>query len=177
MQRYVNTVNTVIQLIVTTLNVISLVRYLHTAKQGQESLLQCRRILTTSVGALRSLGISKSEMIATPVSGLIPRAIVHIFEGKEAEEDDETLFDVRVSYIEIYNEEMRDLGAPSQAQRLHQGESNRLQIKEDAVQGIKVHAALNFNSLCLLAVAVAVFCPLINQWPCFCRSQGCMRRW
>ena len=29
--------------------------------------------------------------------GLIPRAIVHIFEGKEAEEDDETLFDVRVS--------------------------------------------------------------------------------
>ena len=41
--------------------------------------------------------------------GLIPRAIVHIFEGKEAEEDDETLFDVRVSYIEIYNEEIRDL--------------------------------------------------------------------
>ena len=43
------------------------------------------------------------------VPGLIPRAIVHIFEGKEAEEDDETLFDVRVSYIEIYNEEIRDL--------------------------------------------------------------------
>ena len=41
--------------------------------------------------------------------GLIPRAIVHIFEGKEAEEDDDTLFDVRVSYIEIYNEEIRDL--------------------------------------------------------------------
>ena len=40
---------------------------------------------------------------------MIPRAIVHIFEGKEAEEDDETLFDVRVSYIEIYNEEIRDL--------------------------------------------------------------------
>ena len=41
--------------------------------------------------------------------GLIPRAIVHIFEGKEAEEDDDTLFDVRVSYIEIYNEEIKDL--------------------------------------------------------------------
>ena len=41
--------------------------------------------------------------------GLIPRAIVHIFEGKEAEEDDDTMFDVRVSYIEIYNEEIRDL--------------------------------------------------------------------
>ena len=41
--------------------------------------------------------------------GLIPRAIVHIFEGKDAEEDDDTMFDVRVSYIEIYNEEIRDL--------------------------------------------------------------------
>ena len=40
---------------------------------------------------------------------MIPRAIVHIFEGKDAEEDDDTMFDVRVSYIEIYNEEIRDL--------------------------------------------------------------------
>ena len=41
--------------------------------------------------------------------GLIPRAIVHVFEGKEAEEDEDTIFDVRVSYIEIYNEELSDL--------------------------------------------------------------------
>ena len=41
--------------------------------------------------------------------GLIPRSIVHVFEGKEAEEDEDTIFDVRVSYIEIYNEELRDL--------------------------------------------------------------------
>ena len=34
---------------------------------------------------------------------------MHIFEGKDAEEDDDTMFDVRVSYIEIYNEEIRDL--------------------------------------------------------------------
>ena len=40
-------------------------------------------------------------------AGLIPRAIVHIFEGKTAEEDEDTLYDVRVSYIEIYNEEIR----------------------------------------------------------------------
>jgi hypothetical protein len=39
--------------------------------------------------------------------GLIPRSIVHIFEGKTAEEDEDTLYDVRVSYIEIYNEEIR----------------------------------------------------------------------
>ena len=32
-----------------------------------------------------------------------------MFEGKDAEEDEDTIFDVRVSYIEIYNEELRDL--------------------------------------------------------------------
>ena len=61
--------------------------------------------------------ILKQQIVALYVSqwphnsivGLIPRAIVHIFEGKEAEEDDDTMFDVRVSYIEIYNEEIRDL--------------------------------------------------------------------
>ena len=39
--------------------------------------------------------------------GIIPRSIVHIFEGKTAEEDEDTMYDVRVSYIEIYNEEIR----------------------------------------------------------------------
>ena len=34
--------------------------------------------------------------------GLIPRAIVHIFEGKTAEEDADTMYDVRVSYIEVH---------------------------------------------------------------------------
>ena len=34
---------------------------------------------------------------------------MHIFEGKTAEEDEDTMYDVRVSYIEIYNEEIRDL--------------------------------------------------------------------
>lgn len=41
--------------------------------------------------------------------GIIPRAIVHVFEGKEADEDSDTVYDIRVSYIEIYNEEIRDL--------------------------------------------------------------------
>ncbi len=41
------------------------------------------------------------------VAGIIPRAIVHVFEGKEADEDNDTVYDIRVSYIEIYNEEIR----------------------------------------------------------------------
>ena len=50
--------------------------------------------------------------------GLIPRSIVHVFEGKEAEEDEDTIFDVRVSYIEIYNEEIRDLLGEDPTQKL-----------------------------------------------------------
>ena len=42
-----------------------------------------------------------------PSAGIIPRAIVHVFEGKEADEDSDTVYDIRVSYIEIYNEEIR----------------------------------------------------------------------
>ncbi len=30
-----------------------------------------------------------------------------MFEGKEADEDNDTVYDIRVSYIEIYNEEIR----------------------------------------------------------------------
>jgi len=40
-------------------------------------------------------------------AGIIPRAIVHVFEGKESDEDNDTVYDIRVSYIEIYNEEIR----------------------------------------------------------------------
>jgi len=41
--------------------------------------------------------------------GIIPRAIVHVFEGKERDEDRATIYTIHVSYVEIYNEEVRDL--------------------------------------------------------------------
>ena len=41
--------------------------------------------------------------------GIIPRAIVHVFEGKEREEDRDTVYTVHVSYMEIYNEQVFDL--------------------------------------------------------------------
>ena len=47
--------------------------------------------------------------------GIIPRAIVHIFEGKERDEDKDTIYTVHVSYVEIYNEEIRDLLNEDQA--------------------------------------------------------------
>ena len=76
-------------------------------KLVQENHFLCRKILIILVSIISVSNIINTHKIC--FSGLIPRAIVHVFEGKEAEEDDDTLFDVRVSYIEIYNEEIRDL--------------------------------------------------------------------
>ena len=50
--------------------------------------------------------------------GIIPRAIVHIFEGKQADEDENTQYAVKVSYVEIYNEEIRDLLSPNPGKKL-----------------------------------------------------------
>ncbi len=50
--------------------------------------------------------------------GIIPRAIVHIFEGKEADEDRDTQYGIQVSYVEIYNEEIRDLLSDTPGRKL-----------------------------------------------------------
>ena len=62
--------------------------------------------------------------------GIIPRAIVHIFEGKEADEDRDTVYGIQVSYVEIYNEEIRDL--------LSETPNRKLEIKGNngTIQGL-----------------------------------------
>jgi hypothetical protein len=53
--------------------------------------------------------------------GIIPNSFAHIF-GHIAKADDNIKFLVRVSYLEIYNEEVRDL--------LGKDQSLRLEVKE-----------------------------------------------
>ncbi|XP_069075239.1 kinesin-like protein KIF17 [Pleurodeles waltl] len=62
--------------------------------------------------------------------GIIPRAFEHIFESIQCAED--TKFLVRVSYLEIYNEEIRDL--------LSKDTKQNLQLKEHPELGIYVKA-------------------------------------
>ncbi|TRY81287.1 hypothetical protein DNTS_012122 [Danionella cerebrum] len=49
--------------------------------------------------------------------GIIPNSFAHVF-GHIAKAGDDTRFLVRVSYLEIYNEEVRDLLGKDQMQRL-----------------------------------------------------------
>ena len=56
-----------------------------------------------------------SKNILYLLLGIIPRALVHMFEGKERDEDKDTIYTVHVSYVEIYNEEIRDLLNEDQA--------------------------------------------------------------
>ena len=56
-----------------------------------------------------------SKNILFLLLGIIPRALVHMFEGKERDEDKDTIYTVHVSYVEIYNEEIRDLLNEDQA--------------------------------------------------------------
>lgn len=60
--------------------------------------------------------------------GIIPRAFCHVFERIEDTHDQNFL--VRASYLEIYNEEVRDL--------LSKDPKNRLDIKEDVERGVYV---------------------------------------
>ena len=60
----------------------------------------------------------------------IYRAIVHIFEGKEADEDRDTKYSVKVSYVEIYNEEIRDLLSKTPTRKLEiKGNNAQIQGK------------------------------------------------
>eukprot|EP00283_Hemiselmis_rufescens_P009731 CAMPEP_0173420350 /NCGR_PEP_ID=MMETSP1357-20121228/1876_1 /TAXON_ID=77926 /ORGANISM="Hemiselmis rufescens, Strain PCC563" /LENGTH=321 /DNA_ID=CAMNT_0014383131 /DNA_START=204 /DNA_END=1166 /DNA_ORIENTATION=- len=60
--------------------------------------------------------------------GVIPRTFLHIFE--RIEQTHEQNFLVRASYLEIYNEEVRDL--------LSKDPKNKLELKEDADKGVYV---------------------------------------
>ena len=63
--------------------------------------------------------------------GIIPRAVAQIFEMIAARGGENTEFLVRASYLEIYNEEVRDLLHPRTA-------SKSISIREDAAGGIFV---------------------------------------
>jgi hypothetical protein len=77
--------------------------------------------------------------------GLIPRAIVHVFEGKESDEDRDTEYHIHVSYVEIYNEEIRDL--------LSDTPEKKLEIKNNNVQGMFFSSKNWLNSFLVFNLA------------------------
>lgn len=73
-----------------------------------------------SVNYFPSTSVSNVTTNLTEQAGIIPRAVQHIFERLEAQD---TEYSVRVSYLEIYNEELNDL--------LNDGDKQNLRIFED----------------------------------------------
>ncbi|XP_064933426.1 chromosome-associated kinesin KIF4 isoform X1 [Columba livia] len=65
-----------------------------------------------------------------PSVGVIPRVIKLLFKEKEQRQDWE--FDLKVSYLEIYNEDILDLLCPSRER------SCQISIREDPKEGIKI---------------------------------------
>lgn len=83
----------------------------------------CQGVLegfNATIMAYGQTGSGKSfTMQEDPVHiGIIPRAVVHIFDGKAAAEDANNKYSVQVSYVEIYNEEIRDLLSKTPGRKL-----------------------------------------------------------
>jgi kinesin family protein 3/17 len=88
----------------------------------------------STVFAYGQTGCGKSftmQGVTSPVSqrGIIPRAFEHIFEAVSVAEG--TKYLILASYLEIYNEEIRDL--------LGQDVKRKLDLKEHTDKGIYVH--------------------------------------
>uniref|UniRef100_A0A8B9BI10 Kinesin family member 4A n=1 Tax=Anser brachyrhynchus TaxID=132585 RepID=A0A8B9BI10_9AVES len=75
-----------------------------------------------------------------PSVGVIPRVIKLLFQEKEQRQDWE--FVLKVSYLEIYNEDILDLLCPSRER------SSQISIREDPKEGIKIVGLTERNVAC-----------------------------
>ncbi|KFP69453.1 Chromosome-associated kinesin KIF4 [Acanthisitta chloris] len=75
-----------------------------------------------------------------PSVGVIPRVIKLLFEEKQQRQDWE--FVLKVSYLEIYNEDILDLLCPSRER------SSQISIREDPKEGIKIVGLTERNVTC-----------------------------
>jgi kinesin family protein 6/9 len=75
-----------------------------------------------------------------PHRGIIPRALQHVF--READLRSDRIYTVAVSYLEIYNETLRDLLAEDPAA------SDSLAILDDAATTVVRHCVLASSHFC-----------------------------
>ncbi|KAG8194395.1 hypothetical protein JTE90_011008 [Oedothorax gibbosus] len=88
---------------------------------------------STGSGKTYTMGTDYDDKIPIDQVGIIPQGIDDIFKMIESEKDDKE-FVVKVSYVEIYNEEIYDLGIPKGK---FQDQKNKLQICEREDKGAK----------------------------------------
>ena len=87
------------------------------------------RTLNFQTGTGKTFTMEGNRSVAE-LKGIIPNSFAHIFGHIFRKADSDLSFLVRVSYLEIYNEEVRDL--------LGKDQSTRLEVKERPDVGVYV---------------------------------------
>jgi len=82
-------------------------------------------------GCGKSFTMQGPDTTADDLRGVIPNSFGHIFQFVKASKDIEFL--IRCSYLELYNEEIRDLLSPNQ-----KGNNAKCELKEDPNKGVYV---------------------------------------
>ena len=85
------------------------------------------------------------------LKGIIPNSFAHIFGHIFRKADSDLAFLVRVSYLEIYNEEVRDL--------LGKDQNLRLEVKERPDIGVYVKVIYSYDMISLLS-----WCIVFNKF-------------
>lgn len=95
-------------------------------------------------------------------AGIMPRVFQHIFDRVETQDDMEFL--VRVSYLELYNEEIRDL--------LDKTHKSKLELKENKDRGVYVKSLRSVAVETLPDMTKVLKVPYLYQYhihPCVAR--------
>jgi kinesin family member 3B len=90
--------------------------------------------------------------------GIIPNSFYHIFEYVNQAQDRQFL--VRASYLEIYNEEIRDLLAkdPKNSLDLRENADTGVQVKDLTSFVVKNVAGKGFRSCCCHDISCGIHC-------------------
>lgn len=104
--------------------------------------------------------------IQDPLAGIIPRTLHQIFEKLS---ENGTEFSVKVSLLEIYNEELFDLLSPSddvsERLQLFDDPRNKVTVRPGCSCGVKPQiSTFVYHSSCSLCVELYSFCFLERTW-------------
>ena len=87
----------------------------------------------TMMGNLDSTRVGEAGEVDLPEeAGILPRSFAHLFSALKSKSNSTVRYLIRCSFIEIYNEELRDLLAAGDTGKDSTAKKKKLEIKETA---------------------------------------------